>query len=125
MANSTTDLPAGVRKVTSATTPAEDTITTPVAGQQLEQQVSQLQNDIREIAATLAQLTGDKVTEARSVAQNEVHRLQRQGQNALDEVQLQAGALEQSLKQTIREKPFTAVASALGVGFILALLSRH
>ena len=128
MANSnttTTDLPPGVRKVTTAAHAAEDTIATPRTEQQLEQQVTQLQNDLRDIAATLAQLTGDKVSEARGIAETEVHRLKRQGQNALDEVQGQAGALEQSLKQTIREKPFTAVASALGMGFILALLSRH
>ena len=122
---STTNLPPGVRKVATAAAADQDLNATPATEQQLEQQVTQLQNDIREIAATLAQLTGDKVTEARGIAQTEVLRLKRQGQNALDEVQGQAGALEQSLKDTIREKPFTAVASALGVGFILALLSRH
>ncbi|WP_164854854.1 MULTISPECIES: DUF883 family protein [unclassified Devosia] len=125
MANTTsTDLPPGVRKVGAASA-AEDAIPAASKEQQLEQQVSQLQNDIRDIAATLAQLTGEKVTEARGIAETEMHRLKRHGQNALDEVQDQAGALEESLKQTIREKPFTAVASALGVGFILALLSRH
>ncbi|MDB5622332.1 MAG: hypothetical protein JWR39_895 [Devosia sp.] len=125
MANTTTDLPPGVRKVATASTPAEDSTAAPAKEQLLEQQVTQLQSDIRDIAATLAQLTGDKVTEARGIAETEMHRLKRQGQNALNEVQDQAGALEQSLKHTIREKPFTAVASALGVGFILALLSRH
>jgi ElaB/YqjD/DUF883 family membrane-anchored ribosome-binding protein len=125
MANTTsTDLPPGVRKV-GATAAAEDVAPAATKEQQLEQQVSQLQNDIREIAATLTQLTGEKVTEARGIAESEMQRLKRQGQSALDEVQDQAGALEASLKQTIREKPFTAVASALGVGFILALLSRH
>ena len=51
--------------------------------------------------------------------------LQRQGQHVVEDVQDQASALEKQLKDTIREKPLTAVASAVGIGFILALLSRH
>ncbi len=51
--------------------------------------------------------------------------LRRQGQGMLDEAQSQAGAMEKQLTDTIREKPLTAVASAMGIGFILALLTRH
>ena len=42
----------------------------------------------------------------------------------VEEAQDQAGEYEQQLKDTIREKPLTAVATALGVGFVLALLTR-
>ena len=91
----------------------------------LEDQIAALQNDLKSIAATLAKLGNDKVSEARDVAKTEAHNLQRQGQNVLDEVQDQAGAFEQQLKDTIREKPLTAVASAIGIGFVLALLSRR
>jgi ElaB/YqjD/DUF883 family membrane-anchored ribosome-binding protein len=92
---------------------------------QLEDQVSQLQDDIKAIAATLARLSNDKVNEVKAVAKSEAHHLQRQGQHVVEDVQEQASALEQQLKDTIREKPLTAVASAVGIGFILALLSRH
>jgi ElaB/YqjD/DUF883 family membrane-anchored ribosome-binding protein len=92
---------------------------------QLEEQVSQLQDDIKAIAATLARLSNDKVNEVKAVAKSEAHHLQRQGQHVVEDVQEQASALEQQLKDTIREKPLTAVASAVGIGFILALLSRH
>ena len=61
----------------------------------------------------------------RDVAKSEARHLQRQGQNVIEDVQDQAGAFEQQLKDTIREKPLTAVASAIGIGFVLALLSRH
>lgn len=92
---------------------------------QLEEQVSKLQDDIKAIAATLARLSNEKVNEVRDVAKSEARHLQRQGQHVVDDVQEQASALEQQLKDTIREKPLTAVASAVGIGFILALLSRH
>lgn len=92
---------------------------------QLEDQVSQLQDDIKAIAATLARLSNEKVNEVRDVAKGEVRHLQRQGQHIVDDVQDQASAMEKQLKDTIREKPLTAVASAVGIGFILALLSRR
>lgn len=92
---------------------------------QLEDQVAQLQDDIKAIAATLARLSNEKVAEVRDVAKGEVRHLQRQGQHVVDDMQDQASALEKQLKDTIREKPLTAVASAVGIGFILALLSRH
>ena len=92
---------------------------------QLEEQVAQLQDDIKAIAATLARLSNEKVSEVRGAAKTEVRNLQRQGQHVVEDVQDQASAMEKQLKDTIREKPLTAVASAVGIGFILALLSRH
>lgn len=92
---------------------------------QLEDQVAQLQDDIKSIAATLARLSNEKVSEVRDVARSEARHLQRQGQHVIDDVQDQASAMEMQLKDTIREKPLTAVASAVGIGFILALLSRR
>ncbi|WP_137152935.1 DUF883 family protein [Devosia sp. FKR38] len=92
--------------------------------EQLEDQISQLQNDLKSIAATLSKLTGEKVTEARDVAKTELRHIQRQSQHVIDDVQDQASVVEKQIKDTIREKPLTAVAAAVGIGFILALLSR-
>jgi ElaB/YqjD/DUF883 family membrane-anchored ribosome-binding protein len=93
--------------------------------EQLELQISQLQADLKGIAATLAKLSSDKVNEAKDVAKGEALNLQRKGQSVLDDVQDQAEEIEQQLKDRIREKPLTAVLSALGIGYILALLSRR
>ena len=92
---------------------------------QLEDQVSQLQSDLKSIAATLARLSNDKVNEVKAVAKSEASHLQRQAENVVEDVQEKASDIEQQLKATIREKPLTAVASAIGIGFVLALLSRH
>lgn len=118
----TPDLAPTRRKAPGNTSRAS---TTKPRQEQLEDQVAQLQADLKSIASTLAKLSGEKVNEVRNVAKDEVRHLQRQGQAVMDDVQDQAGALEKQLKDTIREKPLTAVASAVGIGFILALLSRR
>ncbi|MHA6691078.1 DUF883 family protein [Devosia sp. A449] len=92
---------------------------------QLEDQVAQLQSDLKSIGATLARLSNEKVSEVRDAAKGEARNLQRQGQQVVEEVQDQASAMEKQLKDTIREKPLTAVASAVGIGFLLAVLMRH
>jgi ElaB/YqjD/DUF883 family membrane-anchored ribosome-binding protein len=92
---------------------------------QLEAQIAQLQTDLKGIAATLAKLSNDKVNEVKAVAKSEASHLQRQAESVVGDVQDRASDMEQQLKATIREKPFTAVASAIGIGYVLALLSRH
>ncbi|WDR04142.1 DNA gyrase subunit B [Devosia algicola] len=92
--------------------------------QHLEDQIAQLQTDLKEIASTLTRISGDKVSEAKHTAKAEYSQLRRQGQHVVEEVQDQATNIEKQLKDTIRDKPLTAVASAIGIGFILALLSR-
>lgn len=96
-----------------------------VREEKLEDQVSQLQADLKAIAATLSKLSSDKVTEATDTAKSELRHIQRQGQHVIDDVQDQASVMERQLKDTIREKPLTAVATAIGIGYVLALLSRH
>jgi ElaB/YqjD/DUF883 family membrane-anchored ribosome-binding protein len=93
-------------------------------GHELEDQIEQLQKDLKGIAATLAGLAGDKVTEARGVAEKEARHLARTGQHAVDEVQDEFGQMERRLKDTIRDKPLTAVAGAIALGFILAVVTR-
>lgn len=93
--------------------------------QQLEAQVAQLQDDLKSITETLTKLTGDKVDEAKAVAKTEFKHLKRKGEEVLSDAQDQAEQVEKQLKDTIREKPLTAVATAAGIGFVLALLTRH
>lgn len=90
----------------------------------LEAQVQQLQDDIKSIASTLATMAEQKVGEAQSVAKREMRNLKAQGEQAVEDVQDEFGQLEKQLKDTIREKPLTAVAGAVALGFILAVVSR-
>jgi len=93
--------------------------------EKLEDQVNRLQEDIKSIAATLARMGNDKVTEAKDTAEGEYRHLLRQGKQVVSDARSQAGALEGQLVDTIREKPLTAMAGAIGIGFLLALLSRR
>lgn len=92
--------------------------------QELEAQVAQLQDDLKSIGETLRKLTGEKAGEVRDIAESEFRHLKRRGRHMVEEAQDQAEEYEQQLKDTIREKPLTSVATALGIGFVLALLTR-
>jgi len=91
---------------------------------ELSDQVHQLQNDLKSIAATLAGLAEDKVSDAQKMAKREVKNLASTGQSALEDVQDEFGHLEKQIKDTIREKPLTAVAGAIALGFVLAVITR-
>ena len=91
---------------------------------ELSAKVQQLQSDLKSIAATLASLAEDRVSDAQKLARREVKNLARSGQSAVEEVQDEFGQLEKQIKDTIREKPLTAVAGAIALGFVLAVVSR-
>lgn len=125
MASSNSDSPATTSSTARASKRAAAASASGAArGSELEDQIAQLQDDLKGIAATLAGLAGDKVTKARSVAEKEARHLARTGQHAVDEVQDEFSHLERRLKDTIREKPLTAVAGAIALGFILAVVTR-
>ena len=90
----------------------------------LSEQVHQLQTDLKSIAATLAGLAEDKVNGAQKLAKREVKNLAHSGQNAIEDVQDEFGQMEKQIKDAIREKPLTAVAGAIALGFVLAVVSR-
>jgi ElaB/YqjD/DUF883 family membrane-anchored ribosome-binding protein len=90
----------------------------------LAAQVQQLQSDLKSIAATLAGLAEEKVNDAQSIAKREVKNVARAGQNALEDAQDEFGQLEKQIKDTIRDKPLTAVAGAIALGFVLAVITR-
>lgn len=90
----------------------------------LEAQVARLQSDLKQIAGTIAGMADQKVTEARGAVKSEAQNLVKQGQNAVGEIQDEFGHMEKQIKDTIREKPLTAVAGAIAIGFVLALVTR-
>jgi ElaB/YqjD/DUF883 family membrane-anchored ribosome-binding protein len=91
----------------------------------LEAQVSRLQEDIKAIGASLAKLSDQKVAQARSTAKTQYRSLVKSGQSVVDDLSEQVEAYEGQLVEAIREKPLTAVAGAIGIGFLIAVLSRR
>jgi len=91
----------------------------------LEDQVSKLQDDIKAIGASLAKLSDSKVSEARSAAKTQYKSLVKSGQHVVDDLGDQVNAYESQITDAIRERPLTAITGAIGVGFLIALLSRR
>ena len=90
----------------------------------LEAQVAQLQSDLQSITRTLTKLGESRVDDVKSAAKTQAQHLIDRGQSALDSAQDEFGALEKQAKDIIREKPLTAVAGAIALGFVLAVITR-
>jgi ElaB/YqjD/DUF883 family membrane-anchored ribosome-binding protein len=90
----------------------------------LEAQVAQLQSDLRTITTTLTRMGENKVGEVRATAKNQASALKDKGEELMESAQDEFGAIEKQIKDTIREKPLTAVAGAVALGFILAVITR-
>src|SRR5690348_7453922 len=82
----------------------------------LEGQVAQLQSDLKSITTTLSRMGQTAGSELRSTARAQADDLAARGQSALDHAQDEFGAFEKQIKDTIREKPLTAVAGAVALG---------
>ena len=107
----------------SATRARRSTRATPAADD-LGSQVAQLQSDIKSITQTLQRLGEDKVGEVRGMAKLRAAALKDKGEEMLESAQDEFSAFEKQIKDTIREKPLTAVAGAMALGFIIAVLTR-
>jgi ElaB/YqjD/DUF883 family membrane-anchored ribosome-binding protein len=90
----------------------------------LETQISQLQTDIKAITNTLTRLGENKVGEVRSTAARRAADLRGKGEEMIETAQDEFGAFERQIKDTIREKPLTAVAGAIALGFLIAVITR-
>ena len=90
----------------------------------LESQVAQLQSDIKSITQTLQRMGEDKVGEVQGLAKRRAADLRGKGEELMETAQDEFTAFEKQIKDTIREKPLTAVAGAVALGFILAVVTR-
>lgn len=90
----------------------------------LEAQVAQLQTDIKAITQTLGRLGNSAVGEVRGAAKSRAADIRGRGEEMFESAQDEFNALEKQIKDTIREKPLTAVAGAVALGFILAVITR-
>jgi ElaB/YqjD/DUF883 family membrane-anchored ribosome-binding protein len=90
----------------------------------LETQVAELQADIKSITNTLGRMGQTTVNEVKSTARQRAHEIADRGQSMLDSAQGEFSSLEKQLKDTIRDKPLTAVAGAIAIGFLISVLTR-
>lgn len=97
----------------------------PRTSQDLEADIALLKADIAKLAKQL-QATGEhSYGTARRAAAESVGQLRAQGEAAIERMRSSAGDLESQLEESVREKPLTALGIAVGVGFLLALMTRR
>ncbi len=91
----------------------------------LEADIRQLREDINKLTEQLAKTGQHSYGAARRAASEGVEQLRAQGEAAMEGLKSNARDIEDQLTTTVREKPITALAVAMGVGYFLALLSRR
>ena len=91
----------------------------------LGDQLAKLEGHVKTIADAVAKLSEHKVGEARANARGQYRSLIKSGQHVMADVGGQVNTYEGQLVEAIRQRPFAVVAGAVGIGFLIALLSRR
>lgn len=91
----------------------------------LAAEIEQLKADISKLTEQLRTTGEHSFGAARRAAAEGVDQLWAQGEAAYEGLKANATDVERQLADSVREKPFTALAIAAGVGFLFALLSRR
>jgi len=94
------------------------------ASDDMEAQVAQLQSDLKAITQTIARMGESKVDEVKGAASKQAAALRAKGEEVVENAQDEFSAFEKQIKDTIREKPLTAVAGAMALGFLIAVITR-
>lgn len=91
--------------------------------------VEQLRKDIATLTQTVAQMAADGVRSSaenlRSTAGTAAHKVSEAGQDALKDATKLVEDATHDLEARVRRKPLTAMLAALGIGFVLGLVTRR
>ncbi|MDG4649759.1 hypothetical protein P6F26_15040 [Roseibacterium sp. SDUM158017] len=91
----------------------------------LERQFRVIRDDITRLAALLREIGEAKAGEKRDEALAEAAELLERSRSALDEGRLKARQATASVEGYIREKPMQSALIALGVGFLVGMMTRR
>lgn len=93
--------------------------------QKIENQIDELRKDISAIAKSLKKIGSEKLRRTKHAVENLLDGAREQGEGTLDDAQQKLYDMQNDMIENIREKPFTSIAVAASVGFILAHLLRR
>ena len=91
----------------------------------LEGQVETLKAELANVSATLSELVKSSVRQGRAKAERTAEQYLRQGQEQADAAVDSARAYGEALEGQITKNPFTAGLVALGLGYLVGLMSRR
>jgi ElaB/YqjD/DUF883 family membrane-anchored ribosome-binding protein len=92
---------------------------------ELQEQIETLKADIAAIGGTLKDLVKSSVRQGRAKAERTAEQYMQQGQDQADAALESARAYGEALEGQITKNPFTAVLVALGLGYLVGLMSRR
>ena len=95
------------------------------AAEDFHAQIDVLKEEVATLREQIARSGGHSFDAAKKAASAGVDHLKSQGEVTLEDVRSNASDIEGQLVAAVREKPVTAMACALGAGFLLALLTRR
>jgi ElaB/YqjD/DUF883 family membrane-anchored ribosome-binding protein len=91
----------------------------------LEDQFQIIRDDITTLARLLREIGESKAGETRDAAMAEATELLERSRAAVDEGRMKARQATASVEDYIKEKPVQAALMALGVGFLIGLVTRR
>ena len=91
----------------------------------LERQFGIIRDDITALTNLMKEIGASKADETREAALAEATRLLERSRSALDDGRLKARQAAVSVEDYIKEKPVQSALIALGVGFLVGLVSRR
>lgn len=91
----------------------------------LSEEMGELRAELGRIAGLVGEIASNRVEGVREQAYGLAEDVANRGQALREEAFARVGALEEEVERVVRERPVTAVAVALGVGFLFGALSRH
>lgn len=91
----------------------------------LQSQIETLKADLASVSSTLSELLKASAREGRASAERAAEHYVRQGRQQADAAMKEAHAYGEALEGHITRNPFSAVLVALGLGFLIGLMSRR
>ena len=91
----------------------------------LEEEVSRLREDIAALADTLKGIVGAEAKSAADALRERADRVAANAHLAADRAQASAREGYDALQTTVEKNPLTALLLALGLGFIVGIISRR
>jgi len=91
----------------------------------VSEQFEVLRRDVAGLVEMLGDLAGSTARGGRKTVERTADEYMRMGRQTADEAVSQARALEEELEAKIGRNPLTAVFLALGLGFLIGMMSRR
>ena len=91
----------------------------------VDRQFQIIREDITTLSKLLREIGEEKVGEKRDIALAEAAELLEKSRSAIDEGRLKASEAKISIEDHIREQPMQSALIALGVGFLVGMISRR